>query len=150
MKSLRSIVAQTMTSGCVWKNNHTKRSPPKLISPTKGNGPIPETLRTPTPETFSAQMAKTPRKIPIRRAIPKTKPPAHPVHHIQTKGAAAKEEGAAAEAEVVAGVEAIRRKENGIASSTRRTMITVQTIAQTRKDLKLSSRRKRRRRGIVP
>jgi hypothetical protein len=83
--------------------------------------------------------------------IPKTKPPAHPVHHIQTKGAAAKAEGAAAEAEVVAGVEAIRRKEDGIASSTRRTMITVQTIAQTRKDLKLSSRRKRRRRrGLVP
>jgi hypothetical protein len=54
MKSLRSIVAQTMTSGCVWKNNHTKRNPPKLISPMKGNGPIPETLRTPIPEMFSA------------------------------------------------------------------------------------------------
>jgi hypothetical protein len=56
-------------------------------------------------------------------------------------------EGAAAEAEVAAGAKAIKRKENGITSSTRRTMITAQTIAQTRKDLKLSSRRKRRRRS---
>jgi hypothetical protein len=94
---------------------------------------------------------KTPRKILIRRAIPKTKPPARPVHHIQIKGAAAQAEGAATEAEVVAGAEAIKRKENGIASSTRRMMIIVQTISQTRKDLKLSSRRKRRRRrGLVP
>jgi hypothetical protein len=60
-------------------------------------------------------------------------------------------EGVAAEAEVAAGAEAIRRKQNGITSSTRKTMITAQTIAQTTKELKLSSRRKRRRgRGPVP
>jgi hypothetical protein len=64
---------------------------------------------------------------------------------------ATKAEGAAVEAEVAVGAEAIRRKENGIASSTRRMMITDQTIAQTRKDSKISSRRKgRRRRGLVP
>jgi hypothetical protein len=91
------------------------------------------------------------RKILIRKAIPKTKPPARQVHHIQIKGATTEEGGAAGEAEVAEGAEAIRRKENGIASSTRRTMITVQTTTQTRKDLKLSSRRKRRRRrGPVP
>jgi hypothetical protein len=57
----------------------------------------------------------------------------------------------AAEAEVAAGAEAITRKENGIASSTRRMMIIVQTIAQTRKDSRLSSRRKEsRRRGPIP
>jgi hypothetical protein len=55
-------------------------------------------------------------------------------------------EGATVEAEVAVGAEAIRRKENGIASSTRRMMIIVQTIAQTRKDWRLSSRKKRRRR----
>jgi hypothetical protein len=42
-------------------------------------------------------------------------------------------EGAAAEVEVVAGAEATRRKENGIASSTRIMTIIAQTIAQTRK-----------------
>jgi hypothetical protein len=51
-----------------------------------------------------------------------------------------------AEAEVAAEAEAIRRKENGTASSTKRTTITVQTIAQTRKDFRPSSRKKRRRR----
>jgi hypothetical protein len=55
-------------------------------------------------------------------------------------------EGATVEAEVVVRAEAIRRKENGIASSTRRMMIIVQTIAQTRKDWRLSLRKKRRRR----
>jgi hypothetical protein len=64
---------------------------------------------------------------------------------MQIKGAAAEAEGAAAKAEVAAGAEV------GIASSTRRTMITAQTIAQTRKNLKLSSRRKRSRgRGLAP
>jgi hypothetical protein len=95
-------------------------------------------------------MAKTPRKIPIRRVIFKIKPPAHPAHLMQIKGAATKAEGAVAETEVATGVEAIRRKENGIASSTTRTMIIAQTIAQTRRDSKLSSRRKRRRRGLAP
>jgi hypothetical protein len=42
---------------------------------------------------------------------------------------AAEVEGVVAEAEVKAGAEAIKRKGNGIASSTRRTTITVQTIA---------------------
>jgi hypothetical protein len=60
-------------------------------------------------------------------------------------------EGAAAEVEVVAGAVATRRKENGIASSTRIMTIIAQTIAQTRKYSRLSSRRKgRRRRGLVP
>jgi hypothetical protein len=58
--------------------------------------------------------------------------------------------GVAAEVEVAAGAEATTRKENGIASSTRIMTITAQTIAQTRKDSSLSSRRKgRRRRGLV-
>jgi hypothetical protein len=92
-----------------------------------------------------------PRKIPIHKLTPKAWSLARLVHHIRIKGAAAEAEGAEAEAEVAAGAEAIRRKENGIVSFTRRTMITVQTIAQTRKDLKLSLRRKRRRRrGLVP
>jgi hypothetical protein len=89
---------------------------------------------------------KTPRKILARRAFPKTKSPARPVHHTQIKGAAAEAEGAAAKAEIAAEVEAIKRKENGTEFSTRRTTITIQIIAQTRKDLRLSSRKKRRRR----
>jgi hypothetical protein len=56
-----------------------------------------------------------------------------------------------AEAEVAVGAEAITRKENGIASSTRKMMIIVQITSQTRKVLRLFLRKKgRRRRGPVP
>jgi hypothetical protein len=73
------------------------------------------------------------------------------VHYIQIKGAATEAAGTAAEAEVTAGAEAITRKENGIAYSTKRMMIMVQITAQTRKDLKLFLKKKRRRRkGKVP
>jgi hypothetical protein len=136
---------------CVWKSNHIKRSLQKLTNLAKESGPIPEMPHTPTLETFSASTARTPRKIPIHWVTPKTKPPARLVHHIQIKGTAAEAEGAATEAEVTAGAEAITRKENGIASSTRRMMIIVQITAQTRKDLRLLLRKKgRRRRGPVP
>jgi hypothetical protein len=51
----------------------------------------------------------------------------------------------------VAGAEAIMRKENGIASSTRRMMIIVRIIVQTRKGWRPSLRRRgRRRRELVP
>jgi hypothetical protein len=83
----------------------------------------------PTLETFSASMARTPKKIPIRRVIPRIKPLARPVHHTQIKGAAAEAEGAAAEVEVAVGAKATTGKENGIASSTRRMMIIVQITA---------------------
>jgi hypothetical protein len=54
----------------------------------------------------------------------------------------ARAEGVAAEAEVAAGAKATRGKENGIAFSTRRMTIIAQTIAHTRKDSRLSLRRK--------
>jgi hypothetical protein len=44
-----------------------QKSPQKLTNLAKGNGPIPETPRTPTLREFLALTAKTPRKIPIRR-----------------------------------------------------------------------------------
>jgi hypothetical protein len=46
--------------------------------------------------------------------------------------------------EIEAEAEAITKKENGTASSTRKTMITTQTIAQTRKGSKLSLRKRGR------
>jgi hypothetical protein len=46
--------------------------------------------------------------------------------------------------EVEAEAEAITKKENGTAFSTRKTKITAQTIAQTRKDSKLSLRKRGR------
>jgi hypothetical protein len=71
-----------------------------------------------------------------------------PPHSNQGAGVGAG--GAAVEAEVATGAEATRRKENGIASSTRRMMIIVQTTAQTRKDSRLFLRKKgRRMRGLV-
>jgi hypothetical protein len=122
----------------------------KANNPAKESGPIPETPRMPTLETFSASTARTPKKIPIRRVTPRIKPIACPVHHIQIKGGT-EAEGAAAEVEVAAKAEATTRKENGIASSTRRMTIIVQITAQTRKDSRLFLKKKgRRRRGLVP
>jgi hypothetical protein len=125
-----------------------EKSQQKLTSLAKENGPIPETPRTPIPETCSALTVKMPRRTPIHRLTPKAWFLAHLVHHIRIKGAAA---GAAAKAEVAAGAEAIMRKENGIASSIRKTMIIVRIIVQTRKDSRPSLKRKgKRRRELVP
>jgi hypothetical protein len=105
----------------------------------------------PTLQTFSASTTRTPKKIPIRKVTPKIKPLAGLVHRIQIKGAATEAAGTAAEAEVTAGAEAITRKENGIAYSTKRMMIIVQITAQTRKYSKLFLKKKgRRRKGPVP
>jgi hypothetical protein len=68
----------------------------------------------------------------------------------QSQGAVTKAKGEAAEAEVEAGAKAIKEKESGIAFSTKRMMTTPQTIAQTRKGLRLSSKKKiRRKRGTI-
>jgi hypothetical protein len=52
-RNLRSIVAQTMTSECVWKSNLTRGSLLKLTTLAKGSGLTPETPRTLTPEMSS-------------------------------------------------------------------------------------------------
>jgi hypothetical protein len=77
---------------------------------------------------FLALTAKTPRRTPIQRLNPKAWSLARLVQHIRIKGAVAEAEGAATEVEVAAGAEAIMRKENGIASSIRRTTIIVRII----------------------
>jgi hypothetical protein len=60
-------------------------------------------------------------------------------------------EGEAAEAEVAAGAKAIKKKGSGIASFIRRMMTTAQTITRTRKDLRLSSKKRTtRKRGTIP
>jgi hypothetical protein len=82
---------------------------------------------------FLVLTANTPRRIPIHRLTPKAWSLARLVHHIRIKGAAAEAEGAVAEAEVAVGAEAIMRKENGIASSTRRTMIIVELLSRQEK-----------------
>jgi hypothetical protein len=68
-KSLRSIVARTMTSGCAWKSNLSRKSPQKQTNPARRNGPIPEMPRRPTLGAYSAWTAKTPRKTPIHRPM---------------------------------------------------------------------------------
>jgi hypothetical protein len=89
-------------------------------------------LHTPIPGTFSVWMAKTPRKIPIRRLIRRAWSLARLVPLIPIRGEAAGAEEAEAEAGVEAGAEATTRKENGIVFSTRKTMTTAQIIAQSR------------------
>jgi hypothetical protein len=79
-----------------------------------------------------------PRKVTILRTTPQTKTLARLVHRTKIKGVAAEAEGEAAEAEVAAGAEATKKKESGIASSTKRMMTTTQTISQTRKGLRIS------------
>jgi hypothetical protein len=98
-----------------------------------------------------ALTVKTHRRIPIHRLTPKAWSLAHLVHHIRIKGAAAEAEEAAAGIEVVAGAEAIMRKENGSASSIRRTTIIARISVQIRKDLRPSLKRRGRRRSeLVP
>jgi hypothetical protein len=92
-------------------------------------------------------MAKTPRKIPVRRLIRRVWFQAHPVLLIPIRGEAAGAEEVVAGVEVEAEAEAITKKENGTAFSTRKTMITAQTIAQTRKGSKLSSKKRGRKKG---
>jgi hypothetical protein len=139
-----------MTSGCAWKSNPSRKSLRKPINPTIGNGPIPEMPHTLILGAFSVWMAKTPKKTPIRRLIRRAWSLAHLVPLIPIRGGAGAEE-----AEVAVGVEAeaeaTTRKENGTAFSTRKTMIIAQIIAQTRKDSRLSSKRRgRKRRERVP
>jgi hypothetical protein len=94
---------------------------------------------------FSVWTAKTPRKTPTRKLIRRAWSLAHLVPLIPIRG-----EAAGAEVAEV-GAEATARKENGIAFSTRKTMTIAQIIAQTRKDSRLSSRRRgRKRRERVP
>jgi hypothetical protein len=150
-KSLRSIVAQTMTSGCVWKSNPSRKSLRKLINPARGNGTIPETPSTPILGAFSVWTAKTPRKTPIHRLIHRAWSLTHLVPLTPIKGEAAGAEEAEAEAGVEAEAEATMRKENGIVFSTRKTMTTAQIIVQIRKDSKPFLRRKEsKRRERVP
>jgi hypothetical protein len=100
---------------------------------------------------FLALTTKTPWRIPIHRLTPKAWFLARLVHHIRIKGAAAEAEEAAVGAEVAAGAEAIMRKENGTESSIRRTTTIARITVQTREDLRLSlKRRGRRRRELVP
>jgi hypothetical protein len=151
MKNLRSIVAQTTTSGCAWKSSPSRKNLRKLINPTTGNGPIPEMFHTPILGAFSVWTAKTPRKTPIRRLIRRAWSPVRldPLIPIRGEAAGAEEEEAGVGVEAEA--EATTTKENGTAFSTRKTMTIAQTIAQTRNDSRLSSKRRgRKRRERVP
>jgi hypothetical protein len=91
-------------------------------------------------------MAKTPRRILIRRLIHRAWFQAHlaPPHSNQGEAAGAEEVEAGVGVEAEA--EATTRKENGIAFSTRKTMTIAQTIAQTRKGSKPSSKKRGRKR----
>jgi hypothetical protein len=133
---------------CMEEQSHQKKSA-KANQSNEREWPNPRNTSHANPRNVFGLDGENPEENLSPQGDPQTKPPACLVHHTRIKGAAAaaEVEGAAAEAEVAAGAKAIKRKENGITSSTRRTMITAQTIAQTRKDLKLSSRRKRRRRS---
>jgi hypothetical protein len=83
------------------------------------------------------------RKVATLRVIPQTKTIAHLVLHSKIKGAAAKAEEAAAEVEAVAEADAIKRKGSGTVFFTKKMTTTVRIIAQTRKGLKPSLRRKK-------
>jgi hypothetical protein len=135
-----------MTSECAWKNNLSRKSLRKPINPVRGSGPIPETPLIPILGAFSAWTAKAPKKIPARRLIHRAWSQAHlvPLTPIREEAAGAEEVEAGVEVEAEAG--AIMRKENGIAFSTRKTMTIAQTTVQTRKDSKLSSKKRGRKR----
>jgi hypothetical protein len=91
-------------------------------------------------------MAKTPKKIPVRKLIRRVWSQAHLVLLIPIRGEAARAEEVEAGVEVEAEAEAITRKENGTAFSTRKTMTIAQTTVQTRKGSKPSSKKRGRKR----
>jgi hypothetical protein len=96
-------------------------------------------------------MAKIPRRTPIRRLIHRAWSQAHLAPLIPIRGEATGVEEVEAGVGVEAEAEATTRKENCIASSTRKTMTIAQTIAQIRKGLKPSSKKRgRKRRERVP
>jgi hypothetical protein len=134
-----------MTSECAWKSNPSRKSLRKPINPARGNGSTPETPLIPILGAFSAWMAKTPKKILARRLIHRAWSQAHLVPLTPVREEAAGAEEVEAGVEVEAEAEAITRKGNGIAFSTRKTMTIAQTTGQTRKDSKLSSKKRGRR-----
>jgi hypothetical protein len=108
-------------------------------------------LYTPILGAYSVWMAKTPRKTPIHRLIRRAWSLPRLAPLIPITGEAVGAEEAEAGVGAKAGAEATTRKENGIAFSTRKTMTIAQTIALTRKDSKLSLRKRgRKRRERVP
>jgi hypothetical protein len=134
-----------MTSECAWKNNPSRKSLRKPTNPAKGSGPIPETPLILILEVFSAWRAKTPKKILAHRLTHRVWFQSHPVPLTPIRGEVVGVEEVEAGVEVEAEAEAITRKENGTAFFTRKTMTIAQTIAQTRKGSKLSSKKRGRR-----
>jgi hypothetical protein len=134
---------------CMEEHSHQKKSA-KANQSSEREWPNPRSASHANPRNVFGLDGKNAQEIPNPQGDSQnqTHSPPNPPHSNQGGGLRA--EGAAAEAEVAAGAEAITRKENGITSSTRRMMIIVQTIAHTRKDSRISSRRKGRRRGPVP
>jgi hypothetical protein len=140
-----------MTSGCAWKNNHSKKKSSKANQSSEREWPNPRNALHANPRNVFGLDGENTQEIPNPQGDSQNQTPSPPNPPYSNKGADVGVEGAAAEVKVAAGAEATTRKENGISSSTRRMTITTQTIAQTRKDSKLSSRRKgRRRKGPVP
>jgi hypothetical protein len=133
-----------MTSECAWKSNPSRKSLRKPTNPARGSGPIPETPLILILEAFSAWRAKTPKKILAHRLIHRAWSQAHLVPLTPIRGEAAGAEEVEAGVEVEAEAEAITRKGNGIVFFTRKTMTIAQTIAQTRKGSKLSSKKRGR------
>jgi hypothetical protein len=78
---------------------------------------------------FSALNGENSQEISNPQGKAQNQTPSLPSPPHSKQGADIGAERAAAEAEVAAGAEATTRKENGIASSTRRMMIIAQTIA---------------------
>jgi hypothetical protein len=96
-------------------------------------------------EAFLAWRAKTPKKILARRLIHRAWSQAHLVPPTPIRVEAAGAEEVEVGVEVEAEAEAITRKGNGIVFSTRKTMTIAQITAQTRKDSKLSSKKRGKR-----
>jgi hypothetical protein len=132
---------------CMEEQSHQKKSA-KANQPSERESPNPRSASHANPRNVFGLDRENALENPNPQGDSQNQMPSPPSPPHSKQGAGA---GATTEAEVAARAEATRRKENGIASSTRRMMITVQTIAQTRKDSRLFSRKKgRRRRGPVP
>jgi hypothetical protein len=128
---------------CMEEQSQQKKSA-KANQPSEREWPNPRNTSHPNPRGVFGLDGENTQENPCPQVNSQSLVPSPPSPPHSNQGEAAGAEEVVAGVEVEAEDEAITKKENGTASSTRKTMITTQTIAQTRKGSKLSLRKRGR------
>jgi hypothetical protein len=130
---------------CMEEQSQQKKSA-KANQPNNREWPNPRNASHANPRGVFGLDGKNTQENPNPQADSQSLVPSPPSPPHSNQGEAAGAEEVEAEVGVAAGAEDTTRKESGIVFSTRKMMTTAQIIAQTRKDLRPSSRRRGRKR----